>query len=75
MPDYFSFEERDSVDPVKISAAVNSKDYTDEQKEEPIRFNPKAPGVIEGFKYCLKCGNRLPADANYCNRCGFKTDY
>lgn len=41
MPDYFSFEERDSVDPVKMFAAINSKDYTDEKKEEPIKFKPK----------------------------------
>lgn len=45
-------------------------------KEEPNReFNPKASGVIEGFKYCRNCGNKLPADAKFCDKCGSRVDY
>lgn len=54
-----------------------SPDVTAEQpKEEPtIKYNPKAPGIIEGFKYCRNCGNKLPADAKFCDKCGNKVDY
>ncbi len=27
-------------------------------------------GSAEGFKYCTRCGRRLPADAAYCDGCG-----
>ena len=52
----------------------NGPDVTSEQpKEEPtIKFNPKAPGVIEGFKYCWNCGNKLHAYYKYCDKCGVK---
>ena len=52
-------------------------DAPDEQpKEEPtIKFNPKAPGVIEGFKYCRNCGNKLPVDSKFCDKCGSRVDY
>ena len=24
----------------------------------------------ENFKYCYKCGQKLPIDANFCDKCG-----
>lgn len=55
----------------------NAPDVTAEQPKEDqiIEFNPKAPGVFEGFKYCRNCGNKLPADAKFCDKCGKKVDY
>ncbi len=52
-------------------------DVTAEQpkEEQTIEFNPKAPGVIEGFKYCRNCGNKLPVDSKFCDKCGNKIDY
>ena len=42
------------------------------KEETTIKFNPKAPGVIEGFKYCWNCGNKLHAYYKYCDKCGVK---
>lgn len=30
---------------------------------------------IEKYKYCRSCGNKLPEDANFCDRCGSSTKY
>lgn len=40
-----------------------------------IEFNKDAKGVAEGFKYCRNCGNRLPNDAKFCDKCGTKIEY
>ncbi|MGI6635282.1 MAG: DEAD/DEAH box helicase family protein [Christensenellales bacterium] len=45
-----------------------------EQSKPPI-FNPGAPGVRHGFKYCRNCANMLPEDAKFCNKCGSNTQY
>lgn len=41
---------------------------------EPI-FNPSASGVAAEFKYCHNCGNKLPSDAKFCDKCGSSTEY
>ncbi len=41
---------------------------------EPL-YNPSTSGVVAGFKYCRDCGNKLPSDAKYCDKCGSITDY
>lgn len=38
-------------------------------------YNPNACGVVSGLKYCRNCGNKLPADAKFCDKCGSNTDY
>jgi hypothetical protein len=44
-------------------------------KPEPESFDSTAPGIIKGFKYCRNCGNKLPEDAKFCDKCGNPTDY
>ena len=44
-------------------------------KEENPFFDPSAKGVCDGVKYCRNCGNRLPANAKFCDKCGTKLDY
>lgn len=38
-------------------------------------YNKNAPGVQKGFKYCRNCGNKLPQEAKFCDKCGSSTDY
>ena len=33
-------------------------------------FNPKAAGVVGGYKYCQNCGHRLLESARFCDKCG-----
>ena len=33
-------------------------------------FNPKAAGVVDGYKYCQNCGHRLLESARFCDKCG-----
>lgn len=30
---------------------------------------------IKKYKYCRNCGNKLPEDANFCDKCGNDTRY
>ncbi|MDU5262554.1 MAG: helicase-related protein, partial [Clostridium celatum] len=30
---------------------------------------------VKKYKYCRNCGNKLPEDANFCDRCGSSTKY
>lgn len=39
------------------------------------RFNPKAKGVENGYKYCRNCGYKLPEATKFCNKCGSSTQY
>ena len=41
----------------------------------PLIKNDAIKGVEVGFKYCRNCGNKLPDNARFCNKCGEKTDY
>lgn len=45
-----------------------------ESAKEPV-FNRNASGVHEGFKYCRNCGNKLPSESKFCDKCGSKTEY
>lgn len=45
-----------------------------ENAKEPV-FNRNASGVHEGFKYCRNCGNKLPSESKFCDKCGSKTEY
>lgn len=45
------------------------------EEETHIVFDPKAPGVIKGFKYCRNCGNKLPDDSRFCDKCGHGINY
>ena len=54
----------------------NEKDITKNVNVEPSQDkNPQAIGVVEGFKYCRNCGNKLPESAKFCDRCGDNTAY
>ena len=53
-----------------------------EKKQDPVgeedsikSFNPNARGVEKGYKYCRNCGNKLPEDANFCDKCGQSLNY
>jgi superfamily II DNA or RNA helicase len=37
--------------------------------------NLHAKGIVEGFKYCRECGNKLPNQAKFCDRCGSDSSY
>jgi ribosomal protein L40E len=45
------------------------------QNESENNYNKKAEGVVEGYKYCRNCGNRLPENSKFCDKCGSKLDY
>lgn len=45
------------------------------KNENEPEFNPKAKGVVAGFKYCRNCGNKLPDTAKFCDKCGEKIEY
>jgi hypothetical protein len=57
-----------------ISDDVSSNDNSNEA-EQNSSFNPKAKGVIKGYKYCRNCGNKLPDTAKFCDKCGSRVDY
>lgn len=66
------------------SEHLTSEKQKDKQEESSVstsgddenhHFNPEAKGVVKGYKYCRNCGNRLPADAKFCDKCGSKVDY
>ena len=54
--------------------AEKPEPVSDKNQKEP-EFNPKAKGVVVGFKYCRNCGNKLPDTAKFCDKCGEKTEY
>lgn len=66
---------------LKSPTSEDSKSQSEETSStvsddnENNHFNPKAKGVVEGYKYCRNCGNRLPADAKFCDKCGSKVNY
>lgn len=37
--------------------------------------NLHSTGIVEGYKYCRDCGNKLPVSAKFCDRCGANTSY
>jgi len=47
----------------------------EENKENSEDYDKTAEGVVEGFKYCRNCGYKLPATANFCDKCGKPTKY
>ena len=59
------------------------EDYKEEESKEGLvqdgdtapSFNENAKGVMKGFKYCRNCGNRLPAESKFCDKCGSRVDY
>ena len=64
-------------DPVfQESFVVEEKKQDPVGEEESIKsFNPNARGVEKGYKYCRNCGNKLPEDANFCDKCGQSLNY
>lgn len=56
-----------------VANSIADEHYTFEELEP--EYNKNAIGVVEGFKYCRNCGNKLPSDALFCDKCGAKTDY
>jgi len=40
------------------------------QKEDGLSINSDGK-----YKYCRNCGNKLPSDANFCDKCGGNTNY
>lgn len=59
--------DRNTEEPKKVADA-------DHEDVQPF-YNKHADGVEEGSKYCRNCGNKLPGDAQFCNRCGKQTNY
>lgn len=45
------------------------------QDEGEVSFNPTARGIQAGFKYCRNCGNKLPEDSRFCDKCGSRVEY
>ena len=62
-------EDKEETDDLKKNE-LGSKDLSDDE-----RFNPKAKGVVTGFKYCRNCGHKLPDAAKFCDKCGSRLDY
>lgn len=46
-----------------------------EEKPSDERFNPKAKGVVAGYKYCRNCGHKVPESTKFCDKCGERMDY
>ena len=52
------------------------KKEDDEKAEVPKpTYNKNAKGVVEGYKYCRNCGNKLPESAMFCDKCGSNVVY
>lgn len=44
-------------------------------KDKDILSKDSETQNIKKYKYCRNCGNKLPEDANFCNKCGNDTRY
>ena len=44
------------------------------ERPQSIAIGSTGNGASE-FKYCRECGNKLPATANFCDKCGLNTKY
>ena len=63
--DYIALKKKHPSNESLISIQSNTK----------VQFNPAAPGVIVGYKYCQNCGYKLPETANFCHKCGKSAIY
>lgn len=56
---------------------VNSNEEQNQNSHVPnnSNYNKNASGIQEGYKYCRNCGNKLPTNAKFCDKCGSSTDY
>jgi len=73
---------KDAVSSVKYDPVFQEGFVVEEKKQDPAgkeesiqSFNPNAKGVEKGYKYCRNCGNKLPEDANFCDKCGQALNY
>lgn len=55
----------------------NRKQYRLKGQTSKLNKNSegKVLGIVEGYKYCRNCGNRLPQDSKFCDRCGIALEY
>ena len=67
---------------VKEEVATEEDNKEEDHKEGIVpdgdvapSFNENAKGVMKGFKYCRNCGNRLPVESKFCDKCGSRVDY
>ncbi len=67
------------LDIPSLKKQFNGKKIKEELKHveaiQELVFNPSAPGVKVGFKFCRNCGNKLPEIARFCDKCGENTEY
>lgn len=70
-------EDFDEIMPLWLPAGgepVRSKFTGDEfYPDEPEEQVQQAPQQTGEFKYCMYCGEKLPADAVFCRKCGKRT--
>lgn len=45
------------------------------KENEKNVYDKNAKGVEVGYKYCRNCGNKLPEDAKFCDKCGSAMNY
>lgn len=62
----------ETLDAKWVSTEIH--EFSAQTEETPV-FSPGADGVVPGYKYCRNCGNRLPDDARFCDKCGYKIEY
>ncbi len=48
--------------------------FPTQQNNTERKYEPYLPKVDGQHKYCIKCGNSIPAQAKYCPKCGQSTD-
>lgn len=62
-----------------LKNGVRTEDYSrDEKIFETVVDKEKTEsinGIQVGFKYCRNCGNKLPNDSKFCDKCGERVDY
>lgn len=77
MPEYFDLDEKYGPFRAVGCASEAIKDCFREAKEQYGCKSEPEPETVpeEAIKYCRECGTMLPASANFCDKCGSRTNY
>jgi len=68
---YFA-EIRDLENQIEAVDEKLRKEYSQHQRQDSSSLSSSVPQEdnSEAFAYCTQCGQKLPATAKFCNRCG-----
>ena len=68
---------KEIVDENEMADDVITENLVDSKIENNIKtsIEDDKEQSMKKYKYCRNCGNKLPEDANFCDRCGSSTKY